>query len=146
MLSLFCWKIWRGRVILLHIYSYNIYLNVVNHAISTEIFQENRPLQRRKNKIPPCSEFTNITNIVDFLYFHSFLFRNIEMTVLGQKMPFSLKGLNERFPFWSFLYQEPQEIPGRLVPASRFKFCVKIHEARCAYIKQIFVLIGFWNY
>ena len=44
-------------------------------------------------------------------------------------MPFSLKGLNERFPFWSFLFQELQEIPGRLVPA--FKFCVKIHEARC---------------
>ena len=36
--------------------SYNVYLNVINHAISTEIFHENRPLQRRKNKIPPCGK------------------------------------------------------------------------------------------
>ena len=31
----------------------SFYLNVVNHAISTKILHENRPLQRRKNKIPP---------------------------------------------------------------------------------------------
>ena len=31
----------------------NVYLNVVNHAISTDIFHENWPLQQRKNKIPP---------------------------------------------------------------------------------------------
>ena len=46
----------RKRVILVQIYNYNVYLNVVNHAISTEIFHENRPLQRRKNKIPPWAE------------------------------------------------------------------------------------------
>ena len=40
-------------MILVHIVYYNVYLNVVNHAILTEIFHENRPLQRGKNKIPP---------------------------------------------------------------------------------------------
>ena len=47
-------KIWRGRLILVHIQTYNVYLNVANHAISTEIFHEKKPLQQRKNKIPPC--------------------------------------------------------------------------------------------
>ena len=38
---------------MVHIQTYNVYLNIVNHAISTEIFYEKRPLQQRKNKIPP---------------------------------------------------------------------------------------------
>ena len=50
---------------MVHIETYNVYLNVVNHAISTfnlhvvnhaistEIFHENKPLLQRKNKIPP---------------------------------------------------------------------------------------------
>ena len=56
-----------GRLILVRITTYTVYLivvnhaistfvyilHVVNHAISTEIFHENPPLQRRKNKIPP---------------------------------------------------------------------------------------------
>ena len=32
---------------------FNVYLHVINHAISTEIFHEKKQLQRSKNKIPP---------------------------------------------------------------------------------------------
>ena len=76
MISLLCGKIWRGRVILVHMKTFNVYLNVVNHAISTEIFLEIRPLQGRKIKSHPALGLPSMSakyllyrmlqNVVDF--------------------------------------------------------------------------------
>ena len=49
---------------------FKVYLHVVNHAISTKIFLENKPLQQRRNKIPPwvnCGWFYGIIAILTFL-------------------------------------------------------------------------------
>ena len=58
----------------------------------------------------------------------------IKMVISGQKSQFSQKGLKECFPFWSFLWKNTMEISGKLVPASGFRFCVKILQARCEMI------------
>ena len=48
----------------------NVCLNVVNHVILTKIFHENRPLQRRKYKIPPWCEDLCINTCAQGMIMH----------------------------------------------------------------------------